>query len=375
MTHSDTKEILDLELTVKLKPFSVDLKSIDNWKNEEVEFITPLPIVSNIYVLSVLATLSDVLSHLWEHDCDVKITFLLLTERTNKSPYIKNAIKLHVKTIMDKENTFDLTKDVRTAEFKSLINFILVYLAKIKDKKDGKKNTMKEMILSEVKYIDIDEYIKKELTPKEIDKLTQKEKDAKKKIKAKYLKNFLFESHGSESLFVQILRMINHFRNLEEKKILCINEDIEQAFDGSKSNHFVLLGYPNPINENVITRTGGMIPTFITTTSKYINDTDDSEVLRQLGDTKISDDDLPSNFQYCIDEYHFSGLLNALDSLLFKLDLDIHLKDNEIYTEQRDGLLKPMRTAIKKGISIDDTNSEDCKKISKSTKRTFRINK
>ena len=363
MTRID-KEELKLERLVEPKPFSVDLKNIDNWKNEEVELIAPLPIVSNIYVLSVLATLSKVLSRLWENGCGVKITFLLLTERTKNSPYIRDAIELHIKTIMDKEDIFALTEDVRTAEFKSLINNILISLAKIEDKKDGKKNTMKEMILSWVDYIDIDNYIKKKHIPEKIDNRTQKIEDAKEKIKADYLKDFLFKSStGSESLFVQLLSMINYFRNSEIKRILCINKDIKPAFDGPNSDYFVLLDYPNPIDEAIIKRTGNMIPTFITPTSKYINDTGNSEVLRQLGATNISNKDLPSNFQYCIDEYHFSGLLNALDSLLFKLDLNIHREDKDIYTDKRNGPLKPMITAIKKGILIDDKkNSEDFKK-------------
>jgi len=210
---------------------------------------------------------------------------------------------------------------------------------------------MKEMILSKVDYIDIDKYIKKEHIPEKIDNRTEKIEEAKRKIEAEYLKEFLFEpSPGSESLFVQLLSMINYFRGSEEKKILCINKDIKPAFDGSNPDHFVLLGYPNPINKNVIKRTGNMIPTFITATSKYINDTGDSEFLKQLGAKNISDDDLPSNFQYCIDEYHFSGLLDKLNSLLFNTDLSIHV--DRKYKGNR-------KEAIRQLTAIEQPNEDD----------------
>lgn len=362
MTRIEKEEILKLERMVESKQFYVDLKSINNWKNEEVELIAPLPIVSNIYVLSVLATVSEVLSRLLKNNCGVKIIFLLLTERTKNSSYIRDAIELHIKTIMDKEDIFTLTEDVRTTEFESLINIILISLAEIEDKKDGKKNTMKEMILSKVDYFNIVTYIEEHI-PK-VDVPTQKIEDAKQRIEAPYLKDFLFESStNSESLFVQLLSMINYFRNSEKKKILCINKDIKPAFDGSNPDHFVVLDYPNPINKKVIKRTGDMIPTFITATSKYINDTGDSEFLKQLGAKNISDEDLPSNFQYCIDEYHFSGLLSKLKSLLFKSGLSIH--DMSKYEDDREktlDLLKSEQPSESEYVQIAPRLFEEMKK-------------
>lgn len=172
-----------IQREIKVKPFNVAQKTkekLNEWGAEKIDLLVPLPIVANLYVLSIFATLSIVLSHLLKNKCDVEITFLLLAEQTNHSKIINNDIKKHIKSITNHKNSFALTENIRTAEFKSLINIILLSLVEI-------KNGGTEMISSKVTYIDIDAYIKQEIIQSKIGKLDDKSID-------EYLKTFIQNS-------------------------------------------------------------------------------------------------------------------------------------------------------------------------------------
>jgi len=178
-----TPEEFQIQREIKVKPFNVTsdtLEKINEWDAEKIDLVVPLPIVANLYVLSIIASLSIVLSRLLKNNCDVEITFLLLTEQTNHSKMINNDIKKHIKSITNHDNSFALTENIRTAEFKSLINIILLSLAEIKS--EGI-----EMISSKVTYIDIDVYIEQNIDQLKIGKLDDKKID-------EYLKTFIQNS-------------------------------------------------------------------------------------------------------------------------------------------------------------------------------------
>lgn len=380
----------DLQGLVLPKKFDISkhaIEKIEKFNKDTIELLIPLPVVANLYVLSIVATLSIALSHLLKNKCDVKITFLLLTEQTNHSNYINGNIKKHLKTVMNHKHLFAMTENLRTAEFKSLINLILLSLSQIDGMCKGKENVMKEMILSKVHYCDIDEYIETVKILPKTDEL--KEQNIKSEID-EYLKlfiqrSFLFswdeisknddydkrfkkllaqklglwiqysninkndnnkticlstetnsllltlkndkkvklengnhlmdqfmecekndnqklEIYGkgySNCLFNQLSSIIKHCENdnLSSKKILFVNDDLSGVLNVNSDN-FVLLGYQNPINQMVVERMGGTILTFVTPTSKYINNA--------------------RNFVHCIDEFYFSGLFPKFSSKLFK---------------------------------------------------------
>ena len=180
-----------IQKSVKVKPFEVDLetlKKINTWGGKKIELLVPLPIIQNLYVLSIIATLSVILLNLLKNKCDVEITFLLLTEQTNHSKYINNSVIKHIESITSHENSFAMTENIRTAEFKSLMNLILLSLVKIENEGEGNKNIMKEIISSKVTYIDIDAFNKDKKIPENVGEI-----DAKYKID-EYLKIFIQRS-------------------------------------------------------------------------------------------------------------------------------------------------------------------------------------
>lgn len=311
-----------MESSETLKPYKLFIDNkIKDLKSEKVDIVIFSSISSNVYMLNIFATLSQVLNHLSDEGKikpTIKIEFLIPYDLTNKLGILKNPLEDHYGELMTiEENMMPSIIEIRSFEFKSLANSIMRGLNNLETK---------DMVLNDVKYHDILGYAMKngiDAGPKfekHIKQFREKNIDEKDPIKqvlftASTKKDKATKKDKEFHALGELLKIINHYENNEKKIVLIVStnvkELIEQFFGRENTGFINFACYEEPLG--VFEK---LLPplSYYTLVSPYINMREHNDFIENL------------------DELWFAGMLKDLDSSVFVSEIEYQ----DIIPEARD---------------------------------------
>lgn len=304
--HEDIFE-KNVDFEIEEKEFS-DILSETNTA-AEIDILIPIGSLPNMYMLRFFAVLAKFFRENSKNPSIININFLSVDKTISELDFFtEQVIDHHNHVIPDAKNKLEAISYIKSLDFKSLVNYILTNLEKMK------KNEIKKLILTNVSYKDISEY-KEEIKVADSaneEKIENYMNSIKPKTgKRSDMNMYLFETKPQLiNEYLSIMAYLSLSSKIEEKKqiIWIIDESIKhyiddfldwfaKEFQNGNKNRYIYCTDP-PLTKR------GKLPFYLSITSEYINE-------RTIGS---------------IDEYYFSKVLKMLGCGLFE-----HKNLEEIY--------------------------------------------
>ena len=262
----------------------------------EVIVLIPTPPTSNLYILNILAKISELICLIKDKNKDrdekrkiqPQYHFLLLIDVMRDVERTREQLEKHYRYIIkDIEKNIDTLAQIRYHEFQSLVNNFIMSLEGLSDKEHRE-------VLSNLEYIDIKDYVaeKKEIIISSTDSLhdhlktfkDDKEKEKEEKEKAAFdtfFTPFAFEKSEERYPMGELLKILCKWKG--KNKILVVMDgtrdfvmDFLERFPLWKEENVAIAAYPNPME---VFETESP-PSFSNLLSRHINEGSDFDYKR-----------------------------------------------------------------------------------------------
>ena len=308
-------------------------KKIESFEGKVIVLI-PTPPTSNLYILNILAKISEVI-HLIKNKDKKNITlqlhFLMLIRVMKEAEDIREPLIEHYKDVIkDVKNNMDTLAEIREHEFQSLVNNFIMSLEGLSDKE-------RREIISNLEYLNIENYIERKGIKKQ-DALSKFLEGVKESIEKEgkmdkaAFDTFFTSFDGTEKHAMGELLTIL-FEWDEKGKILIVMDDVRNIIENTdvwqtgikKKEKVAFANYSNP---RKVFGTDSPPPSFSNLLSRHINE--------------------GTPFKYEEKKEFFFNMLTRLNSDLFSIKGETKktLTEEELKEIINDGFLTVQKSII-----------------------------
>jgi len=269
-------------------------KKIENFEGEVIVLI-PTPPTSNLYILNILAKISEVIHLIKDNNkyrdeskkIQPKYHFLILIDSMRDVEYTRKPLEEHYGyLIKDVKENIDTLAQIRFHEFQSLVNIFIMSLEGLSDKE-------RREIISNLHYFDIKRYIEdcavkdkeasaEDIPPTSLEGLRRKMEGTRidEKEKAAFY-TFFTPYEGEDKYRYAMADLLRSLLKLKGKnKIVVVMDTVREIIKRVITENLLMpellekaaiVAYPNPV-EFFGTESGLRPPSFSNLLSKYLNE-------------------------------------------------------------------------------------------------------